>query len=52
MLNDPAYVQYIQSTNFENFPKGPKVRERLGTLLGETGIFVADGAVWHAQRKK
>lgn len=50
-INNPGYVQYVQKTNFENFPKGSVQRNNFADVLGEHGIFVADGAPWHKQRK-
>lgn len=51
MLNRPEYLEYVQKTNFENFPKGIQFRDKLGDLLGHDGIFVADGDIWKTQRK-
>lgn len=51
MVNRPEYIEYIQKTNFENFPKGPIFRSAFADLLGQTGIFVADGHTWKTQRK-
>jgi cytochrome P450 len=51
MLNRPEYLEYVQKTNFENFPKGFQFADKLGDLLGLDGIFVADGDVWKTQRK-
>lgn len=51
MINRPEYLEYVQKTNFENFPKGHQFRDKLGDLLGHDGIFVADGDVWRTQRK-
>ncbi|PWN33640.1 cytochrome P450 [Meira miltonrushii] len=51
MINRPEYIEYVQKTNFENYPKGFQFRDKLGDLLGHDGIFVADGDVWKTQRK-
>ncbi|PWN40330.1 cytochrome P450 [Ceraceosorus guamensis] len=51
-VNRPEYLEYIQKTNFDNFPKGSQFTGRLGDLLGVTGIFVADGHPWKTQRKQ
>jgi cytochrome P450 len=51
MVQRPEYVEYIQKTNFENYPKGEALRSRFADLLSENGIFVADGDVWRSQRK-
>merc|ERR1712190_155751 len=46
----PENLEHILKTNFENYPKGPIFISRLRQLLG-SGIFNADGAQWHQQRK-
>ncbi|GJN13775.1 hypothetical protein PR202_gb00518 [Eleusine coracana subsp. coracana] len=47
---NPANVEYMLKTNFDNFPKGKKFAELLGDLLGG-GIFNIDGDAWRHQRK-
>ncbi|KAJ0049411.1 hypothetical protein Pint_15676 [Pistacia integerrima] len=47
---NPANVEHILKTNFNNFPKGKPFTEILGDLLG-CGIFNVDGELWSAQRK-
>merc|ERR1719436_1564234 len=47
---DPANVEHILKGNFENYPKGSLFGPRMFDLLGD-GIFNADGALWHSQRK-
>lgn len=47
---NPANVEHILKTNFESFPKGPKVRAMLHDFLGD-GIFNSDGHQWKVQRK-
>ncbi|KAJ9188422.1 hypothetical protein P3X46_003781 [Hevea brasiliensis] len=47
---DPANVEYILKTNFENYGKGKYNYENLKDLLGD-GIFTVDGEKWHQQRK-
>ncbi|KAG6503093.1 cytochrome P450 94B3-like [Zingiber officinale] len=47
---DPACVEHVLRSNFANYPKGKPFTEILGDLLG-SGIFNADGQLWHAQRK-
>ncbi|XP_065876883.1 cytochrome P450 94B3 [Euphorbia lathyris] len=47
---NPANVEYMLKTNFSNFPKGKPFTEILGDFLG-SGIFNADGELWHTQRK-
>jgi hypothetical protein len=50
VTTQPAHVGHVLRANFEGYEKGPPMRQRLGALLGG-GIFVADGATWHWQRK-
>ncbi|KAI8849321.1 cytochrome P450 [Chytridium lagenaria] len=50
MTVDPAVVEYILKTNFENFVKGPQFHEMLEPMLGD-GIFNTDGDTWRWQRK-
>lgn len=47
---NPANVEYILKTNFNNYPKGKPFTEILGDLLG-LGIFNVDGELWNTQRK-
>lgn len=47
---NPANVEYVLRTNFNNFPKGKPFTEILGDLLG-FGIFNVDGELWSTQRK-
>lgn len=47
---DPANIEHITKTNFENYVKGEAFRMPFSQFLGQ-GIFSADGAVWHSQRK-
>ncbi|CAA7404704.1 unnamed protein product [Spirodela intermedia] len=47
---NPANVEHILKTNFDNYPKGKPFTDMLGDLLGN-GIFNADGKLWHTQRK-
>ncbi|OAY84193.1 Cytochrome P450 94B3 [Ananas comosus] len=47
---NPANVEHVLKSNFANYPKGRPFTDILGDLLGR-GIFNADGALWHAQRK-
>ncbi|CAA0813590.1 cytochrome P450- family 704- subfamily A-polypeptide 2 [Striga hermonthica] len=48
--SDPANVEYILKTNFENFGKGWHNYGILKDLLGD-GIFAVDGERWREQRK-
>ncbi|KAG6471904.1 hypothetical protein ZIOFF_069357 [Zingiber officinale] len=47
---NPANVEYILRTRFDNFPKGEPFSAILGDLLGR-GIFNVDGDAWLFQRK-
>ncbi|GJN06986.1 hypothetical protein PR202_ga24770 [Eleusine coracana subsp. coracana] len=47
---NPANVEYMLKTNFDNFPKGKPFATVLGDLLGG-GIFNVDGDAWRHQRK-
>ncbi|XP_058186064.1 alkane hydroxylase MAH1-like [Rhododendron vialii] len=46
---DPANIHYVMSSNFSNFPKGPRFL-RIFDFLGD-GIFNSDGDSWRNQRK-
>lgn len=48
--SDPANVEYILKTNFQNFGKGYHNYHILSDLLGD-GIFAVDGEKWRHQRK-
>ncbi|KAK6142876.1 hypothetical protein DH2020_023224 [Rehmannia glutinosa] len=48
--SDPANVEYMLKTNFENFGKGWYNYSILTDLLGD-GIFTVDGDKWREQRK-
>lgn len=47
---DPANVEYMLKTNFENYGKGSYNYSILKDLLGD-GIFTVDGDKWREQRK-
>ncbi|MQM15797.1 hypothetical protein Taro_048756 [Colocasia esculenta] len=47
---NPANVEHILKSRFENYPKGPRFTSILEDFLGR-GIFNADGELWRAQRK-
>ncbi|KAJ3322246.1 Protein kinase alk2, partial [Boothiomyces sp. JEL0866] len=49
-VNDPESVEYITSTNFENYVKGDYTKPRMTDVLGN-GIFNTDGHDWFTQRK-
>ncbi|KAL3743678.1 hypothetical protein ACJRO7_018879 [Eucalyptus globulus] len=48
--SDPANVEYMLKTNFENYGKGWYNYSLLKDLLGD-GIFPVDGDKWRQQRK-
>ncbi|KAL0309163.1 UNVERIFIED_CONTAM: cytochrome [Sesamum radiatum] len=48
--SDPANVEYMLKTNFENYGKGWYNYSILKDLLGD-GIFTLDGEKWREQRK-
>lgn len=48
--SDPANVEYMLKTNFENYGKGWHNYTILKDLLGD-GIFAVDGDKWRQQRK-
>ncbi|ORX61453.1 cytochrome P450 [Hesseltinella vesiculosa] len=47
---DPANIEHILKTNFENYVKGPKFNKSTEHILGH-GIFNANGEQWRWQRK-
>ncbi|KAI8065270.1 cytochrome P450 [Gongronella butleri] len=47
---DPANVEHILKTNFENYVKGPKFNKSTEHILGH-GIFNSNGEQWRWQRK-
>lgn len=47
---NPANVEYMLKTRFDNFPKGKPFSAILGDFLGR-GIFNVDGDTWRFQRK-
>ena len=50
VITDPANVEHVLKTRFDNYPKGPGWQERFQEVLG-AGIFNADGEAWRVQRK-
>ncbi|KAH7863203.1 hypothetical protein Vadar_014708 [Vaccinium darrowii] len=48
--SDPANVEHMLKTNFDNYGKGWHNYIILGDLLGD-GIFTVDGEKWRQQRK-
>ncbi|KAL0447035.1 UNVERIFIED_CONTAM: cytochrome [Sesamum latifolium] len=49
-IADPANVEHVLRTNFNNYPKGEVYHSYMEVLLGD-GIFNADGELWRKQRK-
>ncbi|KAH7298397.1 hypothetical protein KP509_25G041400 [Ceratopteris richardii] len=47
---DPANVEHILKTNFQNYPKGVESHRRSFDLLGN-GILNTDGQMWRMHRK-
>ncbi|GLJ48929.1 hypothetical protein SUGI_1032170 [Cryptomeria japonica] len=50
MTANPANVEYMLKSNFENYPKGERFTFLLHDFLGR-GIFNVDGELWKMQRK-
>jgi cytochrome P450 len=50
VTSNPANVEYVLKTNFDNYPKGKRFRFLFHDFLGR-GIFNADGELWKMQRK-
>ncbi|KAI3898692.1 hypothetical protein MKW98_000805 [Papaver atlanticum] len=49
-IADPANVEHVLKTNFNNYPKGEVYHSYMEVLLGD-GIFNSDGDMWRKQRK-
>uniref|UniRef100_A0ACD5W4X0 Uncharacterized protein n=1 Tax=Avena sativa TaxID=4498 RepID=A0ACD5W4X0_AVESA len=47
---NPANIEYMVKTNFQNYPKGEFVLSIMADFLGH-GIFNSDGEQWLSQRK-
>ncbi|CAA7398396.1 unnamed protein product [Spirodela intermedia] len=47
---NPANLEHLLKSNFENYPKGPFVISLMEDFLGR-GIFNSDGELWKHQRK-
>ncbi|KAL9239651.1 hypothetical protein vseg_013954 [Gypsophila vaccaria] len=50
MTGNPANVEHILKTNFNNYQKGPIFRNTLRDFLGD-GILNVDGDTWRGQRQ-
>ncbi|KAI3959348.1 hypothetical protein MKW98_018938 [Papaver atlanticum] len=49
-ISEPANVEHVLKTNFNNYPKGEAFHTYMEELLGD-GIFNSDGEIWRQQRK-
>ncbi|KAI3959353.1 hypothetical protein MKW98_018943 [Papaver atlanticum] len=49
-ISEPANVEHVLKTNFNNYPKGEAFHELMEGFLGD-GIFNSDGEMWRRQRK-
>ncbi|KAI3944104.1 hypothetical protein MKW92_037306 [Papaver armeniacum] len=49
-ISEPANVEHVLKTNFNNYPKGEAFHELMEGFLGD-GIFNSDGEMWRQQRK-
>ncbi|KAM1098490.1 hypothetical protein ACFX19_015992 [Malus domestica] len=47
---NPANIEHMLKTNFENYPKGKRFISLIEDFLGD-GIFNSDGELWKVQRK-
>jgi hypothetical protein len=45
ITSEPDYIKAILATQFDEFEKGPEIRQVFNPLLG-TGVFAADGELW------
>ncbi|KAH9317499.1 hypothetical protein KI387_019268, partial [Taxus chinensis] len=50
MTANPANVEHLLKTHFENYEKGPRLKTLFHDFLGR-GIFNVDGELWKMQRK-
>jgi cytochrome P450 len=50
IITDPANVEHMLKTNFDNYEKGSFFQDIFKDFLGE-GIFLVDGEKWQRQRK-
>jgi hypothetical protein len=50
LTSDPANVEYILTTKFSSFQKGPSFRSAFTDVFGD-GMFNVDGELWIQQRK-
>ncbi|RZC81528.1 hypothetical protein C5167_044092 [Papaver somniferum] len=49
-IADPANVEHVLKTNFNNYPRGEAFQANMEELLGD-GIFNSDGEIWRQHRK-
>ena len=51
LINDPEVVSQILKGDPQEFPKSTRVAEGLRPLLGDTSVFLTNGAAWASQRR-
>ncbi|MGV6840436.1 MAG: cytochrome P450 [Planktomarina sp.] len=51
LVNDPPLVKKVLSASVDDFPKSDRVAEGLRPLLGNTSVFLTNGADWRRQRR-
>eukprot|EP01018_Ginkgo_biloba_P012963 Gb_16065 [translate_table: standard] len=47
---DPANIEYVLKTRFQNFIKGDHLRSIFCDVFGEASVFLADGQTWRTLR--
>ena len=50
VVNDPAGVKHVMSTNFDNYRKSVYTERALKPLVGQ-GLFISEGELWRRQRR-
>jgi cytochrome P450 len=48
--SNPAVIQHVLKTNYENYQKSEIQMKRMGHFLG-TGLLTSHGKTWHTQRR-
>lgn len=51
LISKSEHIAHVQKNAFNNYRKGPLFKDVMQQVLGEQGIFVADGHQWQIQRK-
>ncbi|KAK0191618.1 cytochrome P450 monooxygenase pc-3 [Armillaria mellea] len=49
LTTEPEYIKAVLATQFDEFEKGPTLRDNFHSLLG-TGVFASDGDMWKFHR--